>query len=78
MTTRGLLQMALNALEVHTFMTRPVHESTEAMAAISAHLAKPEPEPVAWKWDADIGGGVHFQKNTMYPMLCQPLYALKD
>ena len=48
MTTRELLQMALNALEVHTFMTRPVHESTEAMAAISEYLAKPEPTPVAW------------------------------
>ena len=40
--------MALDALEVHTFMTRPIHESTEAMAAINEYLAKPEPEPVAW------------------------------
>ena len=48
MTTRELLQKALGALEVHTFMTRPVHESTEAMAAISEYLAKPEPETVGW------------------------------
>jgi hypothetical protein len=36
--------------------------------------AEPKQEPVAWKWSSEIGGGVHYHKNSMYPTLCTPLY----
>ena len=49
MTTRELLQMALEALgQVKTFShTTP---QGRAITAIRTHLAKPEPEPVVWMY----------------------------
>jgi hypothetical protein len=49
MTTRELLQMALDALNEHCRK----HPTTEALRA---HLAKTEPEPVAWMTE-DTGNG---------------------
>ena len=45
MTDRELLQMALDALEA---AYHPDTKAGKVMEAISARLAQPEPEPVAW------------------------------
>ena len=51
MTTRELLQMALEALKDGNGLAADLNSKgcfDEEITAISAHLAKPEPEPVAW------------------------------
>ena len=54
MTTRELLEMALDALESCINDPKMRHTDTvhyqiqDAEKALRAHLAKPEPEPVAW------------------------------
>ena len=53
MTTRELLQMALEALELPRMAAIERHE---AARAIRSHLAKPEPTPVAWMTE-DKGNG---------------------
>ena len=52
---KALLQQAMDALEYHTEQTRPIQRTAEAMAALQAAIAKPEPEPVFW-WDGDTEG----------------------
>ena len=49
-TTRELLQMALDEM-TRNIPNMECHLDSyfEMMNAIRAHLAKPEPEPVAWK-----------------------------
>jgi hypothetical protein len=47
MTTRELLQQALGALEWEIGYSEERFSAKKVMAAIRAHLAKPEPEPVA-------------------------------
>ena len=48
MTTRELLQQALGALEWEIGYSEECFSTKKVMAAIRAHLAKPEPEPAAW------------------------------
>ena len=49
MTTRELLQMARDALESRVKREpRWTDDEIQVIDAIRAHLAKPEPEPVAW------------------------------
>ena len=45
---KALLQQALDALEYHVQQTRPIHQTTLAIEAIRAELAKPEQVPRAW------------------------------
>lgn len=51
MTDRELMQMALDALNLVTDLTTHDDELYEAIDAISARLAQPEPEPVAHLWE---------------------------
>ena len=56
MTTRELLQMALEALEECADGVYFRYQAKETITAIRAHLAKPEPEPVAWMFQHDETG----------------------
>jgi hypothetical protein len=68
MTTRELLQQALNALEEATFAKLPdgtyVGKNSALPAALRAELAKPEPEPVAWIRPSDEGYDSAFRDNS--------------
>jgi hypothetical protein len=66
MTTRELLQMALNAMEsMECDLPNMRHEELQVMNAIRAHLAKPEPEPVAWSCFSRVTGNSTLSK--IYP-----------
>jgi len=55
--TRELLQMALTCLHDHgTAYLNHEDEYASTVDAISAHLAKPEPTPVAWMFQHDETG----------------------
>ena len=76
MTTRELLQMALDALEsLHREMGLVEAERT-ALEAIRAHLAKPEPEPVAWEmWKDGEQYAIKYAKDDRgFPYSWVPLY----
>ena len=51
MTDRELMQQALDALQLVTDLTNHDDELYEAIDALRARLAQPEPEPVAWRTD---------------------------
>ena len=52
MTDRELMQMALDALEYERKANNPLDWSHDnAIEALRAALAQPEPEPVAWKYE---------------------------
>jgi len=78
--SRELLQQALDALEYHTQQTRPIHSTEWAIDALSAALAQPEPEPVAWRYQ-DARGHYRYRKyvagfDVEYAILKPvPLYA---
>ena len=81
-TTRELLQQALSALELaHPRFGIATQKHVEVIAAIRAHLEKPEPEPVAWMTE-DKGNGQYAmwgQKPTSdywlnHPEKLIPLY----
>jgi hypothetical protein len=65
MTTRELLQMALDALESCISDPKMRHTDTvhyqiqDAEKALRAHIAKPEPEPVAWIYKSKNTGDIH-------------------
>ena len=58
MTDKEIMQMALDALELVTDLTTHDDELYEAIDAIRARLAQPEPEPVAWMHDSHVGFNV--------------------
>jgi hypothetical protein len=48
-TLREAATKALEALFYHTKQTRPISQTNEAIEQLTAALAEPEPEPVAWQ-----------------------------
>jgi hypothetical protein len=50
MTKRETIQLAISALLHHTYQTRPLTATELVLADLETELAKPEPEPVAWRW----------------------------
>ena len=55
---KAMFQQALDALVYHTQQTRPIHNTDIAIDALRTELAKPEPEPVAWRsWHDTYGVG---------------------
>jgi len=71
MTSRELLQQALDALELLFDAERPRPFIADAIEAIRAHLAKPEPEPVAWSFEAE---GIHKLDIWPHGGKWEPLY----
>ena len=60
MTDKEVMQMALDALESALSDDKPyISSSKEAIEALRAALAQPEPEPVAWADAFDIGREGH-------------------
>lgn len=52
MTDREVMQMALEALEADNSKLWPSDKRSIAIEALRARLAEPEPEPVAWMYEA--------------------------
>jgi hypothetical protein len=52
--SREIMKQALDALELLCDQTRPRPLIAEAIEALKAELAKPEPEPIGflWRWKA--------------------------
>jgi hypothetical protein len=67
MTTRELLQMALDAIDERRSLSGETAKEYYVAHQIRAHLAKPEPEPVAW--EDNLGNLTRYKsKYAMRPL----------
>jgi len=77
MSTREVMQLALDALEMQIHGAGSIIHSKMAWDALKAELAKPEPEPVGWANSAHNFSGkystfiVAYHKSTGWDV---PLY----
>jgi len=62
--SRKVMQLALDALEGCYLMFYVDEGREEAIAALKAELAKPEPEPVAWMRPSEEGYDSAFRDNS--------------
>lgn len=82
MTTKELLQLVLDALNLHgVFLSgqEAVDVWANARRAVEAELAKPEPEPFAWTWTDILGErGLDYiepdKKSWVKKFNVEPLY----
>ena len=77
MTTRELLQQTLEAMDATVLTGEFITELDVAADALRAHLAKPEPEPVAWIQYEDGAVRMTTDDVTNRTGKWHPLYAME-
>ena len=80
MTKREVMQLAIDALEHHQKLTRPIDRTYEAISALKAEQARPEPVPIGYVTEEDLsrlkaGGSGMLSSIASFAL---PLYRKED